>query len=136
MAGVLVTHFLTSLCSAKTIGESSECRSRLQRWACERILAVGLMLQALRQQSSVGRQSTPSSSSYMKVAPYARKWWYIAQRRSNLRTILLKGKAEGSSKIQAQKQEVQSPNINTTFTHEVLLRIGLDKDGLKIHHER
>ncbi|KAG0555339.1 hypothetical protein M758_12G164500 [Ceratodon purpureus] len=110
---------------------------RLQRWACERILAVGLMLQALRLQSREGGQSMSSKSSYLKVAPYARKWWFISQRRSNLRKALLdlQRKEEGS---QTQKEEVPISNNKEPFMHEVLLRIGIDKDGqtLKIQHER
>lgn len=71
----------------------------------------------------------------MKVAPYARKWWYISQRRNNLRKALLHGKEEGSSKTFV-KEEVPFLNNKEPFTHELLLRIGIDKDGLKIQHER
>jgi len=98
-------------------------------------LAVGLMLQALRLESNKKRLSTCSASSYMKVAPYARKWWFIAQRRNNLRKSLLYGKDERSSK-NTQKEEEQLSNNKESFTHEIVLRISIDKDGLKVQHER
>ena len=91
------------------------------------------MLQALRLQSKEGEQSTPSNASYLKVAPYARKWWFISQRRSNLRKALLHRKDEGSL---VQKEDISLLNKKEPFMHEVLLRIGIDKDGLKIQHER
>ncbi|KAH8950097.1 hypothetical protein BDL97_10G066400 [Sphagnum fallax] len=110
-------------------------RDRLHRWGCERILAVGFMLQALRLQSRLERQPRLSASTLAKVAPYARKWWYLTQQRKKPR--------KESPKLQdnltlnnAVKVGVASLLTQDRITHEVLLRIGLVNEGSQMPIQR
>jgi hypothetical protein len=86
------------------------------------------MLQALRLQSRLERQPRLSASTLAKVAPYARKWWYLTQQRKKPR--------KESPKLQdnltlnnAVKVGVASLLTQDRITHEVLLRIGLVNEG-------
>ncbi len=122
-------HFIT------TNQENHYFRDRLHRWGCERILAVGFMLQALRLQSRSERQPRLSASTLAKVTPYARKWWYLTQQRKKPR--------KESPKLQdnltlnnAVKVGVASLLTQDRITHEVLLRIGLVNEGSQMTIQR
>jgi len=93
------------------------------------------MLQALRLQSRLERQPRLSASTLAKVAPYARKWWYLTQQRKKPR--------KESPKLQdnltlnnAVKVGVASLLTQDHITHEVLLRIGLVNEGSQMPIQR
>lgn len=111
------------------------CRHRLQRWGCERIFAVGLMLQALRLQSRMERQPKHPMATFARVAPYARKWWFLSQKRRNSGKRFDKHKSMSPLKA-AGRVEVPLLLNNDPITHEVLLRIGVVNDGLRVQPQR
>jgi hypothetical protein len=91
------------------------------------------MLQALRLQSAkLEMQPKLSASTYLIVAPYARKWWYLSQKHRRQGKGINYKKAESST--QAPEME-DSWNKELTM-REVLLRIGLVEESLRLQPQR